>query len=326
MKKFSIVLLLLMLAMPLTVTAQSIDDVQEGFQSFADGTAGVLPLMTTLGLNWNDAYTGGFPHFGLGVTMGAVIIPLDAFEDIMDVVGAGGDLDALSSVGGVPLPMYTVDGRIGIPILPIDVGVKVGLLDTRDLMDSADFFADYKMFGFDVRYAVMEDNLLLPDISVGIGYTYLNGSISMPISGSDQEVTFATGDVVALSESEMLFDWTANVLDFKAQASKKLLMLNLSAGLGYSYGFSNAGGGIKAGDVTLNDAPTNNDELAALTELAGVTVNTDGVLVNSDNNGGSFRVFGGAGLNLFLLKIDFGLVYGLGSDTLGMSTNFRVQF
>ncbi len=323
MKKILILLIILALSVP--VFSQSLDEVEASFQTFSDETASVLPLMTNLGLNWNDAFSGGFPHFGVGLTTGAVVIPLEAFNDIMDLTGSSGDLDALSAMGGVPLPMYTVDARVGIPILPLDVGVKVGMLDTRDFLDSADLYVNYTMFGADVRYSVIKGNALIPEVSVGAAYTYLDGGISIPLSQTAQSVTIGS-DVVELSESEMLFNWNANVVDLKAQVSKKILALSLSAGAGYSYGFSSAGGGIQAGDVTLNGSPATDAELAALTTMAGVTINNEGVLVDAENNGGSLRLFGGVGLNILLLKIDFGAVYGIPSGALGLSSNVRIQF
>ncbi len=36
---------------------------QSVFQSFASGAASALPLETSVGLNWSDAYIGQFPHF-----------------------------------------------------------------------------------------------------------------------------------------------------------------------------------------------------------------------------------------------------------------------
>ena len=48
------------------------------FQTFATAAASSLPLETSVGLNWSDAYIGQFPHFGIGLTVGAATIPFSA--------------------------------------------------------------------------------------------------------------------------------------------------------------------------------------------------------------------------------------------------------
>ncbi len=324
MKKTAILFLLLI--MSFSVTAYDLEGVEDGFESFADEVAGTLPLMAGMGLNWNDAYTGIFPRFGVGLTMGAVFIPSTAFEDISDLIGDD-TLTDLSSLG-VPLPMYSLDARVGIPILPMDAGFKIGVLDTRDLMD-IDYSLNYLMLGGDVRYAVLKGNPVLPELSVGVGYTYLKGEVVVPVG--DQEVDISDvsngviGNELAIEDTDMIFDWGVNIFDFKAQVSKKLLLLNLSAGMGYSYGVSTAGGGITNGTVSLDGNEISATDIAALEAATGIEIDDEGVIISSDVNGGALRLFGGAGLNLPLFKIDFGLNYGITNQTLGMTTNLRIQ-
>ena len=326
MKKLGLILLLMLFAFTISAQDYNIDQIEESFETFADETAQALPMMAGMGLNWNDAYMGMFPRFGVGLTTGAVFIPMEAFEEVYDLTGDD-TLDDMPSLG-VPMPMYSLDGRIGIPVLPMDVGFKAGVLNPREILDIT---VSYNMIGGDVRYAVLKGNMVLPEVSVGVGYTHMSGAISAPIpdqsidiSGVDDPLNII-GNEVTLENSDMLFDWSTNVFDFKVQASKKLLLLNLSAGLGYSYGLTTAGGGITNGDVYMDGDLITDVQIDQLEELTGITVDDEGILISSDVTGGALRVFGGVGLNFPLVKLDFGLNYAVPSGTMGLSTNLRLQ-
>ncbi len=330
MKKILILITISLLAIG-TVSAQDYDlsVVEDSFESFADGVANALPAATNMGLNWNDAYVGSFPHMGVGLTLGAVMLPIDAFEDVYDMTGEGG-IDDFSDVG-IPLPVYTGDFRMGIPLLPIpmDLGFKFGALNSS-MFEVEDLEMEYLMVGGDVRWAIWEDRKLKglrPDLSIGVGYTYLKGNITVPIDDQAVDVSDVPGlNTMNIRDTEMFFDWGSSVLDLKAQVSKQILILNLSAGAGVSYGWSHAGGGITGSTVDVDGVEITSDQIDLISQLAGVDVDTDGVTVDSDVSGGSFRFFGGAGLNLWLLKIDLGLLYAVPSNTLGGSVNVRLQY
>ena len=324
MKKLGLILMLILLAFTVSAQDYNIDQIEKSFETFADETARALPMMAGMGLNWNDAYMGMFPRFGVGLTTGAVFIPMKAFEDVYDLTGDD-TLDDMPGIG-IPMPMYSIDGRIGIPILPMDVGLKVGVLNPRDILDIT---VNYSMFGGDVRYAVLEGNPLFPELSVGVGYTHMSGAISAPIPAQTMDISGyaggAIGNELVVSDSDMLFDWSANVFDFKVQASKKLLLLNLSAGLGYSYGITTAGGGITNGSVSVDNVTITDEQIDQLEDLTGVSIDKEGVMISSDVNGGALRLFGGVGLNFPLVKLDFGLNYGLATGTMGLTSNVRLQ-
>lgn len=317
-------ILILMIALTASVFAYNLDDVQASFQTFADETANALPLAASMGLNWNDAYTGSFPHFGVGLTMGAVFLPSEAFEEVYALTGntSLGDFSQL----GIPLPVYSIDGRLGLPVLPMDVGFKFGML-SPDMLSLDTISVGFKMVGADVRWAFLGDKKLLPEVSLGFGYTWLNGDITAPIANQVVDISSSgAGTTLSLEDSDMNFNWSTNVMDFKAQVSKKLLILNLSAGAGYSYGFSTAGGGLTAANVKVDGTTITDSQIAQIEQATGLSVDADGLNVSSDINGGSFRLFGGVGLNILLLKVDLGLVYGLPSQSLGMSANARIQY
>lgn len=328
MKRFYLILLVLAI---LTAGAYAQDytasDLTGSFKDFSDQMAETLPLASTIGLNWNDASLAGFPHFGLGLTVGTVVIPDKAFSSLISQLGLTEIDKVTGTIGGMPIPVYSIDGRIGIPFLPMDVGVKVGVIpeQMKDAIPS-DFDLNYTMIGADVRYRILKDNLLLPELSFGVGYTRLSGSISLP-GPSSQTIDITStgaGNTLEVSSSDIVFDWEANVFDFKLQASKKLLILNLSAGLGYTYGLSSAGGGFDA-DITVDGLPLTAAQQQALDAL-DIDAEADSLSIMSDANGGTLRAFGGVGLQIAVVKLDLGVVYGMSNGTLGASANVRVQF
>src|SRR6056297_2965288 len=232
-------------------------DLEGSFSTFSDDIAEALPQASTTCLTWSDARVRGFPHFGVGLSFGAVMMPKDAFEDLAGPDGLNIDISDLTTDLGVPFPSYVVDGRVGIPFLPIDVGAKLGVL-TPGMSENlgGDTAADYMLAGFDVRYPILKGRLLMPAVSVSAGYNYLSGGISTTVSGAGDlsGITGNTGnstldpmlEQITLSDPDLRFAWKTHSLDFKVQASKNLLIFTPYAGGAYTYGWSNAGGGISA--------------------------------------------------------------------------------
>ncbi len=346
MKKI-IITFSLMALLVFSLQAQAIDysDYEDGFEDFATEVAKSLPFTAAVGLNWSDAYIGHFPHFGVGITVGATSVPYDAMKPVFEVLGAslGGEMDFIET-WGAPFPAYTIEGRVGGLILPFDAGVKIGVLpdDAKVLMP---FNMDYLMVGGDVRYRILKSTGPLPEVSFGVGYTMLNGGITLPgILDGDQDITLtgidtggdASPDVLRLTDPDLNFNWQSHVIDFKIQASKKLLVITPHVGLGMAYGTSSAGGGAET-DVLWSDngtvgtfssiSQTQINQIISLYEAAGQTppdLTTSGLLVESDTKGWAMRAFGGLSLNL-LLKFDLSGMYNFTSGSLGGALNARIQ-
>jgi hypothetical protein len=133
------------------------------------------------------------------------------------------------------------------------------------------------------------------------------------------------------------FNWQSHVIDFKIQASKKLLVITPHVGLGLAYGTSSAGGGAET-DVLFSDdngvswgsitQAQINAIIAAFT-AAGLTppnLTSSGLLVESDTKGWAMRAFGGLSVNLLMLKVDLSGMYNFTSGSLGLALNTRIQF
>lgn len=310
----------------------TLDEFKDSFDTFSEEFAKSLPMNSTIGLNWSDAYIGQLlgvpPHFGVGITTGVTTIPASVFTGLIDDLGVdtSGGVEDLSM--GVPLPGYAFDARVGGFILPFDVGVKFGTIPNVKL---GDVEASYTNVGFDVRYAVL-DGGILPKLSVGVGYNYLNGSISTPLGLGTTEITSVSADTdgdgtpenytLIASDPDLEFGWEANVFDFKAQVSKSFLIVEPHFGLGATVGTASTRTGLSTdisvdggGGVTVDD----------IGKVAGIDIEDDGLTLESEVSPVSFRIFGGTSLNLTVFRIDLGLMYNLSSGSLGGTLGARFQ-
>ncbi|MFP4230843.1 MAG: hypothetical protein ACLFRR_03250 [Spirochaetaceae bacterium] len=320
--------------------AQNVDyDQFEGsFEDFAADLASSLPLNSSIGNNTPDAYIGKLlavpPNFSVGVTTGASTIPYKTVEAAMDDLDLEkGEIDRFSGIG-VPMPAYTVDARVGGFVLPFDVGLKIGGVPRTDFgMMPAEL--EYFLVGADVRYALIEQGAVLPNLSVGAGYNYLQGAVFIPdVDNNDYtfEIPDGSGDELAFSDPDLSFDWQSSVIDFKVQASKQFLVVTPFAGLGASYGISAAGGGLESELLYEGSKATEDDidDIEQAFEDAGYDApeldRNDGIRIGSDVNGWGMRLFGGVGFNILALKLDLGAGYDvLGNNFMGsLSARFQL--
>jgi hypothetical protein len=313
---------------------------EESFQDFSDEVAASLPFNTAIGLNWADGYIGQFPHFGVGLTVGATSIPYEIMEPVFDMLDnftLPSELDFIEK-WGAPMPAYTLDARLGGFILPFDMGVKFGFLpdEAKVLMP---FQMDYLLVGGDVRLALLKGKGAAPDLSVGLGYTYLDGAIYLEdlVAGDQVIDVFSLVDPVypggnyadlIITSPDVYFNWQAHVIDLKVQASKKLAIITPNIGLGVSYGLSKAGGGLESSLTFDDDTAADFSDIQALFESLGypVPTSTGLAVATQEVEGMAVRAFGGIGFNLWVLKLDLTGMYNFTSGSYGVALNTRIQW
>ncbi len=330
-----------------TTEGTEFQEMQKTFKTFADALAPVLPFNSTIGLNWSDAYIGQLfalpPHLGVGVTLGFTTIPYESVKPVLELFDVGTlpeDLQFIKKIG-IPLPAYTVEARVGGLLLPFDIGAKVGVVP-RTLVNKlthGSFEADYILAGADIRYALVKENFILPDISLGVGVNYLQTNLILPgLLGSDIEISQidvpnADGTTstysLGFTDPQLQFGWKSTVFDFKLEVSKSLLIITPYVGVGATVGRSEAGGGITSEpiikDSNGNAISDQSEIIEAINQLSGVDLSSVGITVNSEASGWSFRAFGGVSLNLLILKIDLTGLYNFIGKNYGLSLNARLQ-
>jgi hypothetical protein len=336
MKRLILVLFVLLSSTALFAAPVDFKDFQPGFDDFVQDLANGLPLNASTGLSWSQAYIGQFPHFGVGVTVGATTIPAKAVSTMADALGISLPSDfSYAEKFGVPVPAYTLEARLGGFVLPFDMGVKLGVIPP-DTKFGADVTADYILAGVDVRYALLKDEGPLPAISIGVGYNYMKGSVGISgILGSDVTIAqvYDVGGphILSLADPTLQMDWSTNVIEAKLQVSKRLLILTPYLGAAASFSFGSDVSGAVESTLKIDGSKIQQSDINAIVayyEALGETppdLSAKGITTTASSKGGmSYRVFGGVSFDLLILSLDLGASYEFLSGALGGSLNVRI--
>ena len=337
MKRLAL-LLTVFLAIPSAFAqAPDLKSFQTGFTTFAEAVAPTLSYNATVGGAWSDAYIGGFPHLGAGIALGFTSVPLDDVKALLGTMQITNVPQALETLG-LPIPAMAVAAKLGGFFLPFDVGLKGMIVPEgakSTLAAATGLQVDYLLFGGNIRYALIEEGLLLPDLSIGAGYKRLSGSVRMPLGIDAQSFTFATPDSVshtlAVTKPDLELGWTTDSFDFTVQASKSILFIEPYLGLGLSIGNSAVKGGVRSA-MTYDGAPVTDAQVEQLkTDLAAAGIampdlSATGFLFGADSAAPVFRVYGGVSLSLFIIKLDLGATYVPQTGSLGGQVLTRIQF
>jgi hypothetical protein len=209
-------------------------------------------------------------------------------------------------------------------------------------MKSGSFTADYLLAGADLRFALLQERILLPAISIGAGLNVMRGHIALggmmngPITLANVQIPMGPLYDISLTDPTLAFNWETTVVDFKVQISKSLIILTPYVGAAASYALSSTAGGGLSSSLMVDDGtgphpPTaadisNIESYLSATGGSKVNLNDVGVTVTKSLRGSlAFRVFGGVSLNLLILKVDVGAMYNITSRSIGLSGNARLQ-
>jgi hypothetical protein len=299
----------------------NLERIQSGIAGFTNSMAEALPLNSTLGLNWSDAYigklTGVPPHFGAGLSVGFTTIRAEAFHGMLNQFGISlpAGLDTL-----VPIPAYTGELRVGGFGIPFDLGFKAGYLPPVELSGGTEF--DYFLIGGDLRFGIMEDKGIIPGLSVGLGAYHLSGGIGAPLPA--QTFVF-NGYTIKSGNSRGDFTWETTTLELKAQISKRFFIITPYMGVGLNYSRVKGGAAIN-GDL---DYSTQNygDINRALADAGILGFNFDDNSLSSimETSGLGFRAFGGFAFNILAIKLDItGMVDIYGNFGAGFGLRFQL--
>ena len=323
-----------------SLLGQTLGEFQAAYGQFATAVSCTLAAAAATGLNWSPAYIGQFPHFGVGATLGQTMMPWTTVKPVFDMLGVAIPTE-LSFFGeaGINLPALAVDARIGGFGIPIDIGLKVGFIPQQlHIYFVGDLSADYFIAGGDARLAILKDEGLIPALSVGVGYSYMKGSIGMGVPGlTSQTIDITTYMNTALypgtysytfNQPSVTFGWQGNVIEARVQLSKRVLFLTPSIGLSAAYGISNAGGGLLATatySATGGGTATEQQAAAVLQGLGLPVPSATGINVLSGANGWEFRICVGISISIFMIQVDLSDTYNILTKRSGGSINVRLQ-
>ena len=332
MKKAFLVILVLLSAS--AVFAQvDFTTFQSGFSEFAQDLANGAPLNASTGLSWSQAYIGQFPHFGIGVTVGATTLPASAMKTMADALGVTLPSEfSYATKYGLPLPAYTIDARIGGFVLPFDIGLKLGYIPPGTLQKMGlSVSADYILAGLDVRYALLKDEGFIPALSVGLGYNHMQASVGVPglLSGAITIAQIYNGSSnkdLVLSNPSLQMQWSTNVLDLKVQVSKRLIFITPYLGVAASYSFGAKASGTVKSDMTYDSLPLTQPVIDLIKQYnPDIDLSSVGITANAASGAGfDFRAFGGLSFDLFIVYLDLGGAYDISTGAFGGSVNLRI--
>jgi len=312
-----------------TAFADAIDDstqkISDGMNSFASTLLVVVPQVMTQQNVWADAYIGKLfpalpPHFGGGLSIAGTQLDMSGFKAAATALSEGYN-SAASFMGTSSLPDFTIpdtfflptaslDIRLGGFFLPFDIGIcammtnpslfSVNVKDPDSILTMSapldfsflgfDGSADYLMIGADVRYAVFEGNLVLPAVSVGIGYYFTKGAFSVN-SNNDS------------ASANMNIAFKTQVISLQAEVSKSFAIVTVYGGL---RGILSDSTNNWAWDCTISGNKKSGEG----------TVTADGATTTYQDGKWDFssiqpQIFAGVGFNFLTFQTTLGASYDL---------------
>lgn len=308
----------------------------------------ILPEANSLSGVQPDAYIGKVfpslpPHFAVGITASVTPIKADFIADNFDVISSAvttmlDGVGAIKSESGsslldafkfdfkvpnkIPYPAASVNARVGGLFLPFDMGVWAvttgNVFHDKAIGSGPVLDFEYTAFGVDVRYAILEGNLVLPKVSVGAGYQFVRQNVGVAFSKDftidsgykDPDNKPITGDATIDSAFNVKLD--THTFFGQIQVSKTLFIVTPYLGLKALFTTSNCAYDWKY-ETTVQgnkyDALSDGDGKNYKHSISDLGIQT--------------QVFGGASLNFLLFQTTFNAAYNFSSKlftgTLGMN-------
>ena len=238
---FSVLCFFFLLISPLYGQTEALDNVKANMNKFSKDLLRVIPNVSLQQGVWPDAYIGkvfpGFPpHLGGGVTAGFATVKTTALKDAIKEME-----DALSvKFPTLPdtflFPTITVDAKVGGLFLPFDIGLSIMKIPHLSLSKlGAPVTVDFFTVGGSFRYAILQGNVVLPQLSIGLGGYYNKGYIN----------------VGATDGSYINTNFDSKIFFLETQLSKQFLFVTPFIGLRLAVSQANVSWDIKAASYTL---------------------------------------------------------------------------
>lgn len=184
MKK--IVSILLILCLFTTVFAFEKNVVEDGLTEFIEDLADSAPAASTMNNVWSDGYVGQLigipPHFGVGASAGAAKMDITGVKKAAKELGisAADDLD-----DDFVLPIVSVEAVVGGLFFPFDIsGSYMTVKEPVGLSGENSLKYKFDCFNLKIRFPILKQNLVLPNLSLGVGYSKVSGAFLADLANS----------------------------------------------------------------------------------------------------------------------------------------------
>lgn len=296
-------------------SASPVSDIQNGLNGFSAALARTIPNTQLQQQVYAEAWIGKLIpgcHFGLGVNPGLATLDLTSLIQVADAMDI--DIDDVTSNlkdNKFVFPTIAFDARIGGIILPFDLGISFCKINTADFDGMVDFGslnADFYTFGIDGRYALINGHGIFPKVSVGAGYAVTKGN-------------FQIND----DKAKAFLDFKSQTMYLSAQASVKLLFVTPFVGARLFTSSTSVDWGVK--DIDW-DAIYGSDSANLGTDAAKLLLpkHFEGGASTSMFDSINPQLFGGIGIDLFVLSITTGVSYDFREDIIGATVNLRISW
>ena len=291
-------------------TANPYSDAVNGLNEFCDDINNTLPNTQTLQNVWAEAWIGQFiPNFkfGFGVNAGVATLDITSLKTVADALNI--DTGDLSDQDKLVFPTVAADLRLGGIILPFDFGFTFCTFDTRDFdsindnIDPAAF--DYFTIGGDLRWRLF---------NFGGKYFHFRGSVS-------------GGGYYTKGGLEVSDDGSSASLDFKsttlfagAQISAKALCFVPFFGGRLMLSKSSVDWKAHANWESILDA---NGDANIKNALSWGILPQDFTGGATSSWGVRPQVYGGLGIDLFIIDVTVSGSYDFVKDVLGGAVSVR---
>lgn len=286
-------------------------DIKDGFDLFSVDLATSLTTAATLQNVWADAYIGKVfpsvpPHFGGGINLGVASLDLTGLKQVATA------LDFTEIPARFVLPVLDIEARIGGVFLPFDFGISIMKFDTSKITLLDQIKADYYSIGVSFRYCVLEQSLVLPNVSIGAIYNFTKGSVA-----------------VGATDAQANINYKSQTYGLEAQVSKKFV--------GIITPF--AGGRLLASNINNDWAYSKkieglNTEITAYLEgegiLTGGKIADNGSLTYNISDYTSIgdlnmQLFAGVGINLLIMQFTPSVSYDLTQRVWGVALSTHIK-
>lgn len=186
--------------------------------------------------NIGKVFPGFPPHLGGGVTAGFANVKMTALNAAIKEMEDALSVKFPTLRETFLFPTITVDAKVGGLFLPFDIGLSIMKIPNLSLSKlGAPVTVDFFTVGGSFRYAILQGNVVLPQLSIGLGGYYSKGYIN----------------VGATDGSYINTNFDSKIFFLETQLSKQFLFVTPFIGLRLAVSQANVSWDIKAASYTL---------------------------------------------------------------------------
>ena len=154
------------------------EKVKVGLTEFVTGLADTVPAVSTMNNVWADAYVGQLigvpPHLGTGFSAGLAKMDISGVKKAASALG----IDSISKLNdNFVLPTISMDFALGGLFLPFDLTGSFWVMKEPVSLGGLQYST--KSFNVKLRVPILKQNLVLPNLSLGVGYAKNSGEFSV---------------------------------------------------------------------------------------------------------------------------------------------------